>query len=291
LNGTGDEIASSAGNTSTTMVEITSVIQQMDDTLNQVVQNSNDASRQGRRTVDIAKQGKVTVEHTVSEMDDIQAAMANIVDSIEALGNSAKEIEKIVEVIGAIAKNTNLLSLNASIEAARAGENGRGFAVVAESISKLADNSSEATMDITKLIKEVQKIVANAIDKMNDGARKVEKGVGLVRNTGDAFEEIFEAIEDTTKFVGGIAVALERQSKESKQIMRSINTVNDMSMHVSASVEEQVAAIEEIMSDLEKVNSLPGGAARPTDDHSDTTAKRLELQAKGLFKLVSGFKV
>ena len=115
---------------------------------------------------------------------------------IDRLGNvlDPKEISEIVTLISTIAKQTNLLALNAAIEAARAGEHGRGFAVVAEEVRKLAEESNQATEQISALIQQNQLNMDQAVAATQAGAEGIRAGIPLVQATGETFKNIVESI-------------------------------------------------------------------------------------------------
>ncbi|MCK4259974.1 MAG: methyl-accepting chemotaxis protein [Halanaerobiales bacterium] len=276
-----NKIAISAEDTCETIAEVTNSLNVMDASILKIVDNSMSASNQSNKTVDISKQGKEIVTDTIHEMDYIHEEMIKLVKTIEHMGESVIQIEKIVNMISGIARQTNMLAINASIEAARAGEHGLGFGVVADSISQLSEESNLSAKEITKLVEDIQEIAIRSVETTKTSLEKVEAGVELVKKTGTAFDEIYEAINSTTNMVNEIATATDKQANESKAIMTSINNLNEMSLHVSALVQEQVAATEEVVSTLHKVNS----------SSSESTTQKLALESKELYRLISQFKV
>ncbi|WP_129595799.1 methyl-accepting chemotaxis protein [Anaerophilus nitritogenes] len=312
------EVAKNIEETAEEIVEVTGALGQMNASIALIANNSQNANKVAEKTVQAGTQGKVDIDNTIKEMDNINQVMENITHVITGLGKAAIEIGDIVEVIDDIAEQTNLLSLNASIEAARAGEHGKGFAVVAGAIGSLAEKSGEATKDITQLVKKIQEEVQNAIHKTNDGAKQVENGVVLVKNTGNSLDQIFESINNTTSLINEIALSTQEQSQASQSIMKAIQNVNDLSVQVSAAVEEQVTAIDEVILSIEKLSELSQGVASAAEEQSAAseellataesinqmtnevsagseemaaTAQTLEGQARTLSSVTSKFKI
>ncbi len=318
MGGSTEEIANNVQSTTETITTLTTSMEKMTSSLGLVEKNAHHASAQGKQTVEIAHQGTKTVEHTIEEMTSINTAMSNLTTIIKGVGNSAVQIGEIIDVIDDIAEQTNLLSLNASIEAARAGEHGKGFAVVAGAIGKLAERSSDAAKDIAKLIKQVQETMTHAITSTEQGAAKVHTGVQYVKDTGRAFDEIFSAIQDTTKLLYNIAESTSDQLKESQSIMHSASTVSEMAMHSSAAIEQQVATVEEIIRSIDDINQLSQEVSGTAEQQSASSeevlatshnvnemsghissaseevakaAEHLAHQASTLQQLVSNFKI
>lgn len=313
-----EDIANSAVETSEAMSKVTESLQELDIAITSINQSSDFACKHGENTVEVALQGRKIVESTIQEMENIDAAMQDMTKVFANLGKAAVQIGEIVEVIDDIAEQTNLLSLNASIEAARAGEHGRGFAVVASAIGRLAEKSGESTKDIEKLIKQMQEIVENAVTSAVTNAEKIKSGSALVADTGNAFTNIYNAIEESTGLIKNIALSTNEEYNACRKITESTIKVSDLTMHVSAASEEQLAIIEEIIRAMERVNEISHEVAACTEEQaanseeisataiavnemamqvsagseeSKTISEALTEQAKGLLQMVARFKL
>lgn len=260
-----DDIASNMVNTSEAMGKITDSMIEMDKSSNKINSNSEMAQKQGESTLNIVNNGKYIVNNTVNNMNNINISMLDLTKVIKELGKSATQIGEIIEIIDDIAEQTNLLSLNASIEAARAGEHGKGFAVVASAIGRLSEKSSESTKDIVKLIEQIREVTDSAIINTKNSAEQIEKGVVMVQETGNSFENIYDAVKKTTNLINEIAESTSEQIRESKSIMEELSKVNEMSMNVSASSEEEAAEISEMIKKVEDSNALTKSVASASE--------------------------
>ncbi|VXC58465.1 Biofilm dispersion protein BdlA [Pseudomonas sp. 8Z] len=137
-----------------------------------------------------AQRGTQVVTETVQTMQRIAQEMTLASDNVEALGKQSILISTMVQTIGGIAQQTNLLALNAAIEAARAGEQGRGFAVVADEVRQLASRTSKATEEIVGVVQDNQKLVDAAVSSMASSRAQAETGLELAGQAGDAIVEI-----------------------------------------------------------------------------------------------------
>ena len=108
-----------------------------------------------RETVEVSEKGRMDMEHVSEALNNIELSIRSLEEAVNKVGLASKEIVDIIKLIGDIADETNLLSLNASIEAARAGEAGRGFAVVASEIGSLAKNSTESVGTLHSLLQRL----------------------------------------------------------------------------------------------------------------------------------------
>jgi len=179
--GTEDQ-AKSVEQTSTVIGEMSKGIQEVADHSQSVLTISMEASN-------TATSGAELVQNAVVQMQNINQTVNSTANSVRTLGDKSQRIGYIVDVITGIAKQTNLIALNAAIEAARAGDQGLGFAVVAEEVRKLAEQSGQAAKQISDLILEIRAETENVVIAMEAGIQEVVNGTGVVNEAGNAFND------------------------------------------------------------------------------------------------------
>ncbi|MFS6536561.1 methyl-accepting chemotaxis protein [Idiomarina loihiensis] len=148
-----------------------------------------------------AQKGSAVVQKTVETMQQIARQMQGTSESIEALGKQSLQINAIVQTIGGIAEQTNLLALNAAIEAARAGEQGRGFAVVADEVRNLAARTSKATEEIVRVVEKNQTLSDEVMRQMSSTREEAEQGLELANQSGAVIIEIREGAKQVVNAV------------------------------------------------------------------------------------------
>lgn len=229
-----------------------------------------------RETVDISRQGKTDMQNVSKAMQDINDSVKKLQSAIDKVGKSSEEITNITNVIGNIAEETNLLSLNASIEAARAGEAGRGFAVVATEIGNLAKTSAQSVQNIERLISEINLLIKDAVDQAEDSVENISSSSTLVGNALLTFDTIFTNIDSVNNLV--------------QQMIEKVDKVDTVAENVAAISEVQAASAEEILasSDLmvEHANLITGNSEIMANE-----AKELTASAQKLSEQVEIFKI
>ncbi|MBM4075633.1 MAG: PAS domain S-box protein [Planctomycetes bacterium] len=211
-------LSESAQNQAASVEEMSASVEELLSSIRVISENASVARKQADATAQLAKSGGASVQEAVASMKLIQ--------------KSSEQINDIIQVISEIASQTNLLALNAAIEAARAGEHGLGFAVVADEVRKLAERSSLAAKEITQLIKE--------------STRRVAEGAELSGKVGISLNEIVLAVEQTASGIGRIAESTKTQSESAKEVQIAIRSVGKATESNAAGSEEMAASAEEL---------------------------------------------
>lgn len=191
------------------------------------------------KTVEISEKGKQDMQQIDMAMDNISKSIYNLDQAIGKVGKASDEITDIVAVIGNIAEETNLLSLNASIEAARAGEAGKGFSVVASEIGKLAQTSAESVDNIVSLIGEITRLVQETVSQAQVSMESIDESSGLIQTALGTFDTIFNDIHNTSDMI--------------RQMMVKVSEVDEVATNVAAISEEQASSTEEISATSENI--------------------------------------
>jgi methyl-accepting chemotaxis protein len=162
-------------------------------------------------------------------MQNIAVTVREASNSVVALGDNAKAISGIVDVIRGIAEQTNLLALNAAIEAARAGESGRGFAVVADEVRSLAGRTATSTREIAQVIERIQAGTALVVTNMERGTQQVEQGVLLATEAGSAIASISERSATVEQMVQMMTQTLSDQAAAAAEVALKVESIAQMS--------------------------------------------------------------
>ena len=224
------------------------VIEEMGSGLDEVTKHTEILNESSQKTSATTADGTKAIKTTVDQMERIGKRTGDVADVINTLDSYSQEIGKIVEMISAIAAQTNLLALNAAIEAARAGEAGRGFAVVAEEVRKLAEGSSQATDDITELIKNIQEKTTIAVSVMNENKKEVKAGQDIVDIAGQKFDQIFAMITEIHNGINEISISTQKLDTGVKRVVTSAENIDKESRKAADETQTISAATEEIAS-------------------------------------------
>lgn len=243
--------------------ESSKTITTMSASLQQIAANTENVTANANHSSGTVVAGNDLILKAVAQMESINHTVTGLAESIKSLGLRSQEIGKIVEVITAIAEQTNLLALNAAIEAARAGEHGRGFAVVADEVRKLAEQSSQSTQQIVTLIASIQEETTLAITSMETTTSEVAAGIEVVHQAGQSFREIHQGIEQVVIQINEVSNATSLLSAGTEQIVQSIDVIGDTAettasgtQNISAAAEEQLASMEEISSSAASLSQM-----------------------------------
>ncbi|NIK69777.1 MULTISPECIES: methyl-accepting chemotaxis protein [unclassified Paenibacillus] len=200
-----------------------------------------------------ALQGSTAMNAAVRQMSAISSTMGILTGSVQKLGERSEKIQLAIELIAGIARQTNLLSLNASIEAARAGAAGRGFTVVANEIRQLSSQTASAAQEIAELIASIRTETGDVVASTRGSADAVQAGTRVVAEAGLSFERIAAAVAEMARQIEQIAVISEATAGEADNAAQSMLQIREVAKEasagaqdVSAHVEEQYAGIQQI---------------------------------------------
>jgi len=229
-----------------------------------------------QETVVVSQSGQSDLQRVSSAMETINVSVQKLQQSIDEVGKASLEITNITEIIGNIADQTALLSLNASIEAARAGAAGRGFSVVATEIGQLANTSADAVHNIEGLIGQINTLVGDTVKQTKESVENINHSSNLVEDTLRTFDSIFGNIDQVSTLV--------------REMIQKVEKVDDVATNVAAITQEQAASSEEILATSEsmvrQVDNITGNSERVSEG-----AKELTTSAEELYQQVVRFKI
>ncbi len=228
VNQTVDEISRSAGEQQAAVVLGTDLLHQMKGLSEAVSAGSERLATLASASMEVGEQGRLSAEESDRAMVAIQ--------------ESSEKVNRIISVISDIARQTNLLSLNAAIEAAKAGQHGKGFAVVAEEIRKLAERSATAAKEIGVLIGE--------------SSERVMTGSAAAAQVNASLDRIQDHIRETGDHVGDISGAMVQQASSVGQLQRQLDLVTSLTERNASATVQLASAMQETSRTTEDLASL-----------------------------------
>lgn len=236
------QVAQTSTNSSTSLVGLTHLAKQQSDEITQALSdlqqmiNSTQAVVNNAQLVQIAVQqanktvdsGDTAMNETVNAIQAIRETVAQTSKKIKRLSESSQKISKVVNLISSFATQTNVLALNAAIEATRAGEYGKGFAVVADEVRSLSRQSAAATIEIEKLVQEIQAETGEVAVAMETGIQQVVEGTNLVSETRQNLNAIVSATAEISQLIERITEATQIQMQQSSTVTQSMNDVAEI---------------------------------------------------------------
>ncbi len=245
-----NQIAGNVNRESDAVSSMAAAIEELSVSTSHISDQGANAKRIANDSRSNAEEGAKVVNKTVAGLletaKDIEAASGEV----SRLGEDAKHISDVVNVIKEIADQTNLLALNAAIEAARAGEQGRGFAVVADEVRKLAERTASATSEINQMSSKIGNVANNALSGMDKVVQNTKQGVSDAESAQASIKNIQSGFGEVSGVIDDIAVALQEQNAAATELANSTERVSQMS-------EEDSGAAKNL---LDLANELEGKA-------------------------------
>ncbi len=298
---TAEELSASSQQVSASIEQVSSSIQQMAEGANlqseqissimstsetvseattEVTSAAQEAEGRGEQMAISASEGRESSEDAARRIDEISIATADMVGVVSELREASQRIGLIVEAIGDIARQTNMLSFNASIEASHARDYGRGFAVVAEQIRNLSLQTRESIEDIRTLVEGVQQSTKNTIESIGRVAGEMNKGRGVVDSAGEKLYQIADSIEASASLMQSIFKAVASQRQQINNLVDAIRGVAAIAEENAASSEEIIAAVQEQTASIQEMTSSSQSLANLAEKMRDLIG-RFKVDEKG----------
>ena len=260
ISGSATQVASAAEELNAVTEEGSRALQQQNDEIEQaatavnemtaaveeVASNAVSTSTASQQSSASAIQGRQRVQETVNAIQQMNNDVEVTAEQIRSLADQTRDIGKVLDVIRAIAEQTNLLALNAAIEAARAGEAGRGFAVVADEVRALAHRTQQSTQEIEVMVSGIQQGSSQAVASMQNSSVRAQSTLDVARSAGDALEEITRSVSEISDRNLVIASAAEEQAQVSREVDRNLVNIRDLSVQSSAGAHQTNSASHEL---------------------------------------------
>lgn len=260
INGTATQLASAAEELSVVTAESSNgldlqnaelhqaatAVNEMTAAVEEVARNALSTSEASKASNDLASRSLDEMKLTIRQTQSMASEMKVSADLVQDLSVQAKNIGQVLDVIRAVAEQTNLLALNAAIEAARAGEAGRGFAVVADEVRALAHRTQNSTREIEQLINTIQQGTTQAVQSIESSTSMASGTVEMANKAGQAFEQICSSVSEINDRNLLIATASEEQAHVARDVDRSLVAIRDLALQSSAGANQTNAASQEL---------------------------------------------
>jgi methyl-accepting chemotaxis protein len=233
-------------------------VNEMTAAVEEVASNAVSTSSASQQSTGAATEGQQRVSQTVTAIEQMNRDVDATSEQLRGLAERTQDIGKVLDVIRAIADQTNLLALNAAIEAARAGEAGRGFAVVADEVRALAHRTQQSTREIETMVSGIQHGSGQAVASMHTSSERARQTLEAARSAGTALEEITRGIGEISERNLVIASAAEEQAQVAREVDRNLVNIRDLSIQSAAGANQTSAASHELSRLAAELNTMVG---------------------------------
>jgi methyl-accepting chemotaxis protein len=235
-----------AAGTNESMAAVTETVA----TVDEVAQTATQSAQRARAVADAAQRaseggraGQKAVDDAVKAMQLVQAQVETMAQTIVALAEQAQAIGEITTAVSDIAEQTKLLALNAAVESTRAGEHGRGFALVAAEIKTLAGEAKESTVQVRRLLGEIQRSTSAAVMATEQGTKQTAAAVRQVNSAGEIISQLATVVDEAAQAAAQIVASAGQQALGMDQIRQAIANIHDATQqNLTATRQSETAA-------------------------------------------------
>ncbi|PRY83583.1 methyl-accepting chemotaxis protein [Alkalibacterium olivapovliticus] len=235
-------------------------------TIEQSVNDSERVYTTSSKVRQLTDEGQTMMDSSVTQMQTIDQIVKQSVEGMKGPDAKSSEVSSLVTVIEGIAEQTNLLALNAAIEAARAGEQGKGFAVVAEEVRKLSEQVSGSVVEITDIVKQMQRESSSMAGALESGYEEVQKGTTQIQQTGKTFNSISSSVEQMEQTIRSITEKLVDNKAQTIKMSESVEEIASISEQSAAGIEQTSASAQQSTSTMQEVSASSEELARLAEE-------------------------
>ncbi|MCO4205952.1 methyl-accepting chemotaxis protein [Aeromonas taiwanensis] len=236
--------------------QLAAAVTQMSQSIRDVANNAHQANALVSEVQQVSESGKQAIATTRASVNRLHQELDASQDVLARLTQDSQKISGILEVIGQIADQTNLLSLNAAIEAARAGEQGRGFAVVADEIRALAQKTRSSTGEISEMIGALQQSTRQLSDGMAQGAQTSVLCQQHMGTTAGVLDQINQMLTRVTHTSDEIAQAVSQQADVTLTLDQGIQEIHQLASHTADNSRQALDGITLLVERLQNLSRL-----------------------------------
>lgn len=264
--------------------ETSSAVEQINASLKEVESSTKESERLATEVEKVLSDvEKTTLNDAVNSMGDVEVAVNKNLELVRNLETKSKDVEKILNVVNDVTKQTNLLSVNAAVLAAQAGEYGTGFAIVGDEIKTLADRTASSAKEITNIIKSIQGEIAEAIHVTENSKRIVKDSKDLIIKMSTAIDNVLERAQKSSEMTKTIQRATEEQVKGIAQINEAMDMITVLVARVTETVRGQENKSGHLLDNAEKlkeISEIIGRIIQEQNTGIDMISRNLEFTNK-----------
>ncbi|ELJ8562943.1 methyl-accepting chemotaxis protein [Vibrio cholerae] len=233
-------------------------IEEMSASAGSIAQSADDAALLTERTNRYADESKQTVTEAVNSVNGLVNQVSSMAETITRMSEDTKQINSVLQVIGAIAEQTNLLALNAAIEAARAGEQGRGFAVVADEVRALASRTQQSTSQINDMLATLKTTTENVVKEMDSTRIHCEETAERTNHVMDSLNVVTDSVAEMNNLNILIATSAMEQRQVTHEVSKNMAAIQEMVRKLNMNAAQVTSVSNELQNTSHALSDVVG---------------------------------